>query len=371
MSTIRDVARLAGVSTATVSRVINGTGFVTEELRERVMAAMAEHNYQPNNLARSFRQNRSFMVALMISDISNPFFTSLVRGVEDVVNERGLNLILCNTDEDPGKELSYAKVLISNRIDGVIMAPTKGGAECAELFTASSIAVVFIDRYLATVRTDAVLIDNSQGAYEATSHLISHGHRRIGIITGLEDVSTSLEREAGYRRALRDSGLEVDTSIIARGNSRIDGGFNQTKRLMSLPPDTRPTSLFTTNNLLTIGALLALKDMGLRVPRDIALVGFDDFESTAVVEPPLTVVAQPTYEIGRTAADYLFRRMAGGMSSDAPAHVRLMPRMITRESCGCSNELTPRSGAIEGSLGLPGGDSREQNTARDKTLRLI
>lgn len=335
MANIRDVARLAGVSTATVSRVINESGFVADELKERVRRAMAELNYRPNNLARSFRQNRSFMIALMISDISNPFFTSLVRGVEDVVKEGGLNLLLCNTDEDPDKERSYVEVLIGNRIDGVIMAPTGKAQESVEAFGRHGIPVVFIDRHLPGIKVDAVLLDNVSGAYQATAHLLRLGHRRVGIITGLETVSTSQEREEGYRRALADFGITPDERLIARGNSRIEGGIRQTQALLSLPPDVRPTALFTSNNLLTIGAMRALREAGVKVPHEMAVVGFDEFESTPIIDPPLTVVAQPTYEIGMRAAKRLFKHLRGEVRSDnRPVVVRLKPQLIVRESCG-------------------------------------
>lgn len=334
MANIRDVARRAHVSTATVSRVINESGFVAEELKARVRQAMADLNYSPNNLARSFRQNRSFMIALMISDISNPFFTSLVRGVEDVVKEGGLNLLLCNTDENPAKERSYVEVLIGNRINGVIMAPTGSARESVEAFRQHGIPVVFIDRQLAGVEADAVLLDNVSGAYEATVHLLRLGHRRIGIITGLEGVSTSEEREEGYRRALADFGIAPDERLIVRGNSRIEGGIRQTRALLALPPDVRPTALFASNNLLTIGAMRALREAGVKVPQEMAVVGFDEFESTSIIDPPLTVVAQPTYEIGMRAAKRLFAHLSQGTREEKPTVLRLKPQLIVRESCG-------------------------------------
>jgi len=316
MANIRDVARRAQVSTATVSRVINESGFVAEELKERVRRAMEELHYRPNNLARSFRQNRSFMIALMIPDISNPFFTSLVRGVEDVVKEHGLNLLLCNTDEDPDKERSYVDVLIGNRVDGVIMAPTGAAQESVKAFMSHGTPVIFIDRHLPGVKVDAVLLDNVAGAYEATTHLLRLGHRRGAIITGLDNVSTSAEREEGYRRALGDFGVPVDERLIARGNSRIEGGIEKTRALLALPAGVRPTALFAGNNLLTIGAVRALREAHVKVPEEIALVGFDEFESTSIIDPPLTVVAQPTYDIGRRAAQRLFKRLRGGFSGN-------------------------------------------------------
>lgn len=333
MPTIQDVAKKAQVSTATVSRVINESGFVSDELKKKVHQAMEALDFRPNSFARSLRKNQSYLVALMISDISNPFFTSLVRGVEDVVNKSGLNLILCNTDENEDKERTYVEILCEKRVDGVIMAPAGHSRSHLEMFARHGIPVVFVDRVLQDVKVDAVLLDNIGGAYKATTHLLKLDHRRIGIITGKQDISTTWEREEGYRKALADFGIEYRPELVVSSNSRSDSGYEAARTLMNLRE--RPTAIFTTNNLITIGAVQFLKESGVKIPGDVALVGFDEFESTTIVDPPLTVVAQPTYKIGKAAAELLVKKVKRKAGEPGRVKViRLEPELVIRKSCG-------------------------------------
>ncbi|MGE5554391.1 MAG: LacI family DNA-binding transcriptional regulator [Betaproteobacteria bacterium] len=333
MATIQDVARKARVSTATVSRVINESGFVSEELKNKVRQALNELDYRPNSFARSLRKKQSYLIGLMISDIANPFFTALVRGVEDVVNDSGFNLILCNTDEMEEKERAYVELLCEKRVDGVIMAPAGHSRGHVEMFQRYGIPVVFVDRELEGVKVDAVLLDNVKGAQLATTHLISLGHRRIGVIAGRPDISTTWGRLEGYRRALHEQGIEFSPDLVVGSDSRIDGGYRGAQALLSLRE--RPTAIFATNNLVTIGAMKFMKETGVRIPADISIVGFDDFESTSIVDPPLTVVAQPTYQIGQTAATTLVKRVKRkGKQVRRIKIVRLEPELVIRQSCG-------------------------------------
>ena len=340
MVTLRDVARRAGVSTSTVSHVLNGTRPVSEELRRRVLDAMHELGYEPNAVARSLKVNRSNTIGLIISDISNPFFTAVVRGVEDVAQARGYTVILCNSDEDVAKETTYLKVLRSKRVDGLILAPAGRPHEYLRNLVKADFPLVFLDRDIEGLGVAAVLLDNEGAARQAVRHLVDLGHRRIGMITGRPSISTTTERLAGYLAALREAGLPVDERLIVSGGSSIEGGRAAANALLDLDP--RPTAIFSANNLMTIGALVAIDARGLSIPEDIALVGFDDFPWSGVLRPRLTTVAQPTYELGRMAAEVLLRRLAGSRS-EPPERVVLPGKLTVRESCGARPEV--RQGA--------------------------
>lgn len=333
-ATIDDVAREAGVSISTVSHVINGTRFVADPTKERVLGAIELLRYEPSSVAQSLKRDKSQAIGLLITDISNPFFTSLVRGVEDVASQAGYSVILCNTDEDPHKELSYLRVLRRKRVDGILLAPTGTRQPYLDALVEAGFPVVCIDRLSPGHACDAVLVENVAGAHAAVEHLIRLGHRRVGVISGLAPVGTSSERLEGYRQALRAHDLAEDPRLVREGNSRLDGGYRRMLELLDL--STPPTAVFTTNNLMTLGALAALQARGVRVPDDLAVVGFDDFEWAVVLRPRLTTVAQPTYEIGTTAANLLLERVEK-RSDDPPRRVVLATRLLVRESCGAGS----------------------------------
>ncbi len=332
-ATIKDVAAHAGVSVATVSAVINSNKYVSPDLIQRVHESITVLSYERNSLAQGLKKQTSHTIGLIISDITNPFFTSVARGVEDVANARGYSLILGNTDEDLKKEMSYRRLLESKRADGLIVAVTARSHEYLRSWSAQRLPLVSIDRLPSELGIDAVLIDNMAGARQAVEHLITLGHERIGIVTGLPGITTTQERLTGYEQALAAHGIPLDPTLIAEGNSRIDGGECGALQLLTQEA-ARPTALFVTNGLMVIGALQAINLVGLRCPQDIALVGFDDFEWAAVMHPRLTTVRQPTYEIGQKAAQLLFERLE---KRDAPPQVvRLQPQLIIRELSGAA-----------------------------------
>jgi LacI family transcriptional regulator len=328
------VARAAGVSTATVSHVLNGTRFVADATQRRVRQAIEDLHYEVNSVAQSLARNRSQVVGLVVSDIANPYFTALVRGVEDVARHGGYTVILCNTDDDPATELGYLELLRRKRADGILLAPTGVRHAYLDRLVESAFPLVFFDRIVPGVPGDAVLLDNVDGAYRIVRHLIRLGHRRIGIVAGLRRVGTSTERLEGYRRALREAGIAEEAELIREGNSRLDGGYARTLELLDLPDP--PRAIFATNNLMTLGAIAALQSRGIRVPRDVAVVGFDDFEWAMILRPRLTTVAQPTYEIGRAAAELLIERIEQRRVGE-PRRVVLSPRLMIRESCGAGS----------------------------------
>ena len=331
MVTARDVARRAGVSTSTVSHVVNATRPVSPELRDRVLEAMRELGYEPNAVARSLKIKRSHTVGLIISDIANPFFTAVVRGVEDVAQARGYMLIVGNSDEDPGKEEAYLRLLAARRVDGLILAPSGEPHPYLDRLVREGFPLVFLDRDVAELPVPAVLLDSIVAAEAEVRHLIELGHRRIGMIAGRPRISSTNDRVAGYRNALSAAGIAFDPSLLVTGGSRTEGGAAAAEALIEVSP--RPSALFIGNNLMTIGAVGAVMGRGLAIPDDIAIVGFDDFSWADVFRPRLTTVAQPTYELGKIAADLLVRRIELG-DVDPPPRVVLPGELIVRESCG-------------------------------------
>ena len=310
MSSIHDVARHAGVSSATVSRVLAGSETVNVQLRDRVMKSVNELNYRPNKVARSLRVQKSTTIGLIIPDIQNPFYLSIVRAVEDVAYESHYRIFLCNSDEDVEKEALYLNHLLDENIAGVILSPAR---ETNTLIAnqirrlAETTPVVVLDRRLAGISLDTVLTNNLEAAYDLVSHLISNGHRSIGAILGVADITTGRERLDGYIRALSDQGIPLVPERIIQVIPKEENGYAAARQILSLPEP--PTALFTGNCELTSGALRAIYDLNLNVPCDIALAGFDDMRWNVIVQPGITAVAQPTYEMGRTAAKLLMERL--------------------------------------------------------------
>lgn len=305
MASIKDVAEAAGVSTATVSRVLSNGLHVRPEVRERVMAAVERLGYRPNLVARSLRSQQSNTIGLIVSDIRNPFFTSISRAAEDTAYEQGFSIILCNTDENPEKEAIYLDLMRDTSVAGIIISPTR---QTLSTFADSNIPfpTVAVDRPIPGVDTDAVLLDNVDAAYRLTTHLIEQGYRRIGILCG--EMSTGLERQLGYEKALRAHGLAPRTDHMRYVPPRIETGYAAALKMIDLAEP--PEALFTVNSLLAAGALQAIQERHLTIPDDIALVTFDETTWATLVQPAITLIAQPTYEIGKTAAELLLQRIA-------------------------------------------------------------
>ncbi len=324
---IHDVARRAGVSPATVSRVLNGTALVRDERRERVVRALAELKYRPNHIARNLRRQRVRMIGVLVSDISNPHFSELVRAIEELASEDGYHLLLCNTDERADKQADYLRVLAAERVAGVVLSTTDPhAAEIPELFELG-IPVVAIDRSVADPRADAVLVDNESATQRGTQHLIAGGHTHIGFVGGPPEIETAAARREGYRRAMRDAGLGLRE---VEGSFRIEGGRRATEHLLSA--ESELTALITANNLITIGALAALRARSLRVPAQIALVAVDDPFWAELVEPPLTTLAQPVRMIAERAVSLLRERIEH--EREEPRQLMLDFELRVRGSCG-------------------------------------
>ncbi|MEM2367839.1 MAG: LacI family DNA-binding transcriptional regulator [Candidatus Bathyarchaeia archaeon] len=308
--TIRDVAKKAGVSVATVSHVLNGTRKVAPETAARVRRVIEELGYQPNAIAQSLRKRVTYAIGVLVSDITNPFFAGLVRGIEDAALANGYSVIVCNSDEDPQKEDIYIRALQRRRIDGLLIVPTCSAPNSALInLVKQRIPFVFVDRKVKGIEAPAVLSDNAGGAYLATRHLIEKGHRRIGIVLGIPGTTTAEERFAGYYQALMEAGIPYRKELVVWGEYRVEGGRKAASQLISLRSP--PTAIFSTNNLMTVGALQEIYWRGLKIPEEIALLSFDDLEWAELIRPPLTVVAQNPYQMGYRGFELLLTMLRG------------------------------------------------------------
>jgi LacI family transcriptional regulator len=313
MPTVLDVAKRAGVAPITVSRVINNSGYVSPATRERVEAAVRELGYVQNTLASGLRSKRTKTMALVVTDITNPYFTLMARGVEDVAGEAGYSVVYCNTDESEIKEEKYANILAQKQVDGMLLVPSCGNVKTIKFLLSNQIAVVALDRRVSGVEIDSVRSDSEDGAYRLVKLLIGLGHQRIAMIAGSQNVSTSTDRVAGYQRALTEAGM-IENELVNYGTFNQRSGYELTKQAMMQLP--QPTAIFGANNFIMIGIIKALRDLGLNVPEDISVVGFDDLPESMLVAPFLTVAAQPAYEMGRMATELLLKRISGEISGE-------------------------------------------------------
>ncbi len=327
--TIRDVGELAGVSQATAARVLGGYGPASPAVRAKVEAAAERLGYVPNSVARALASGLTHAVGLVVGDIENPFFGAAARSMSDALEERGHTVLLTNSDEDLDRERRAVETLRARQVDALVVAPSANGTTPHLTAAAAAAPLVLLDRVVRGLRADSVTVDNRGGARMAVEHLIEHGHRRIGLVSDHPSISSSAERIEGYRDALGTVSIKPDGHLISLGGATRDDGYRAARLLLEAPD--RPTALFTANNFMTVGAMLALSDLGLHVPDDISLVGFDDLEWTTLVDPPLTVVAQPASELGLVAAERVLARIAGG--GGRPRRFKLETKLITRASC--------------------------------------
>ncbi|HXD69319.1 MAG TPA: LacI family DNA-binding transcriptional regulator [Gaiellales bacterium] len=329
--TIRDVARAAGVSTATAARALGGYGHASPAARRKVSESARQLGYRPNVVARALVSRATTTVGLVVGDIENPFFAAAARGLADVMDAHGYTVLLANADEDAGRERRAVDALRARQVDGMVVVPAPGASpeHLAELVTAG-VPLVLLDRAVVGVAADSVLARNVAGARAAVAHLAGLGHRRIGVVSDSPEITSSAERIQGYRQALRAAGLAPGPGLISIGGPTRDDGKAAALRLLDRAD--RPTAVFTANNFMTVGALRAARSLGLRIPDDVALVGFDDLDWTTLVQPPVTVVRQPVADLGRVAGERLLRRLEG--DAGPPKRIRLDANLIVRGSCG-------------------------------------
>lgn len=327
MATMQEVALRARVSAATVSRVLNGDERVHPDLARRVREAVEALAYQRNSVARNLRRRESTLWAVIVSDVGNPFFTSMVRGVEDVAQARGYSVVLCNSDESRGKEAGYIAAAALGRMAGVVISPASSAQTDVRALRDLGIPVVAVDRGLSNTAVDTVLVDNEHAAAEATEHLIDMGYRRIACITGPTEAMTAIERLKGYQRALSQRGNLAEPELTRHADFREQGGYDA---MASLLADAAPDAVFVANNLMTVGALECLLQHGIEVPRQVGLVGFDEIPWAALVRPSLSTVEQPTYEMGKVAGELLAARIAA--PDKPPETVALLTTLKVRAS---------------------------------------
>ncbi|HBQ64591.1 MAG TPA: LacI family transcriptional regulator [Clostridiales bacterium] len=321
-----DVAKQTGLSIATVSKYINGIR-VKESNAARIQQAIDELGYRVNMIARGLKTNRSMTVGVLIPSLVNLFSTSIVSAIERVLQENGYSTFICDYNSDPEMEENRFRFLMDKSVDGIIIMPTSIPETSLDRAVQSGIPLVSIDRPLEG--TDTVLVDNFLASYEATQHLIQAGHRRIGIITGPGTIYTARERYRGYMQAMKDSGIDPDPACIRQGDYELPGGHALTREILDHTEP--PTALFVTNYEMTLGAVIALNEMNVSIPRDLSFIGFDNLEMAQIIKPRLTIVMQPVALIGKTAADLLLRRLSGDMQ-DFPVLHRLKTELIPGDS---------------------------------------
>jgi LacI family transcriptional regulator, galactose operon repressor len=330
--TIRDVARRAGVSPMTVSRVINRSPSVSSTTRARVEDAIAELGYIPSRLARGLSAQRTGTLALIVPDVANPFFTLIVRGSEDVARRAGYRLLLCDTRADLDAEREVIDELIAHRVEGILIAPVSDRSrDHLRRLARFDVPYVLVDRAIPGIDADTVLGDSAGGAQRLVEHLIALGHRRIGMITESDAVSTARDRRRGYEAALGAAGLEADPALLVEGTVDPDGGRDGMRRLLEL--EQPPTAVFTVNNLVALGAIEAVRETGREVPDDVALVCFDDIEYASRLHPFLTVMEQPAETFGTLGTQLLLERIERRVP-DRPRTVVLPAQFVVRRSCG-------------------------------------
>lgn len=330
MSTIKEVAERAGVSIGTASNVISGKGRVGKARMARVLAAIKELDYHPNEVARSLKVKQTRMLGMVVPDITNPFFSDLIRGAEDAALERGYLLVAANTDEQVEREKRFVAALRSRRVDGILLAATASKSEThLKSVVAAGVPIVCLDRLAPGLAVDAVLADNVRGAQECVRHLIRVGHQEIAIITGSLELQIARERLGGYRAALEEAGIQVSDDLIMEGDFREEAGYRLGKELLLRRE--RPSAIFACNGVMTLGLLIALDELGVRCPDDIALATFDDLPFAHSFHPHLTAVAQPANSIGYQGANLLIDRVEGKRTGD-PLILRLPPELKIRES---------------------------------------
>src|SRR6202007_2366723 len=329
-ASIYDVARESRVSVFTVSAVVNNKTHVGNKLRERVEAAIRKLNYRPNLLARSLAKQKTHTIGMIVPDIANPFFPMVVRGAEDAAQKRGYNLLLCNSDDTQVREESALELLLSKRVDGILLTQTicDISPSLRQMIEEMKIPIVLVMRTFPKISKDAVITDDYQGAYEAVCHLARAGRSRIGLMGGPMKVSNGKARWQGFRDALKANGLSYDPSLVIEGDYRMESGYRGGHLLLSHRPD----GVYVANYLMTVGLLKAAEEMGLQCPEDFGLVSFDDYPWLGIFRPKLTTVELPKYQLGLEAADLLLERIAGKRGKGIVR--KLQPELRIRKSCG-------------------------------------
>ena len=329
-TSIKDVAKLAGVSIATVSHVVNGTRFVSESTKLRVLESMAQLNYNPNLVARSLRSQKSNTVGLLIPDISNFYYTSVADGIELTLRKSGYQVILSNSHDQIEVEMSMIKVFNSLLLDGLIMIPALGDQSYLNKELSGNYPVVFIDRRPSGILRDQVFLDHMKSAYDVTELFIKKGHRRIGLVTGYQNITPTSDRVLGYQKALLDNGFTMDDFFIRKGDFSLNSGYELSKELFE---NEHVTALFFASDVMAIGSMMYFKEKNIMIPNQVVIISCNNFSWAQVTDPPLSVVEQPSYEVGQKAAEVLLYRMKHPNAKAQYKDYKIQTKIIVRESC--------------------------------------
>ncbi|GBF76751.1 LacI family transcriptional regulator [Paenibacillus sp. 598K] len=330
--TIYDIAKLAGVSTATVSKVFNRTGNISEATRSKVLRISRELKYQPSMVASALAGKNTYSLGLLIPDLVNPFFAELARHVEDRAHALGYNLIICNTDNDINKEIQYIQLLRQKSVDGIIVATGVRDDDALKELIHQQVPVVLVAREMSMLAVSTVLTDDFVGGYNAASHLLELGHRRIGLVAESMTVSSSKERVRGCRYALEEAGVPYDDKLLAVSDFSVAGGKEAAAGLLR----EEPTAIFACNDLLAIGVMQAAKEAGLAIPSELSVIGFDNTILATITDPPMTTIAQPIRAIGHQVVDLITREING--EQVVKQRVVLLPELIRRGSTAARSE---------------------------------
>lgn len=323
---MKEVAEAVGVSVNTVSRALNGKSEISPETRERVLEVAAKLGYRPNKLARGLRSKKTGTIGVIVADIANPYFSMLVKGVVKTTQTYDYSIVLQSTDEDYDREEEAIQVLLAEQVDGVLIAPTQKGIETIEELSESGVPFVLMSRYFMELDTDYVIMDDVQGGLLATEYLLKQGHERIAMVNGPLHISSARERLEGYKKALSEQGLEVDASLVVAEVLTMDDGYRAARQLLRGSP---PSAIFTFSDFVAFGVMRALRERGLRVPTDVAVVGFDDILFASCLETPLTTVGGSKKTLGCEAAELLIRKL-NGVGKGEREQLRLPVQLVLR-----------------------------------------
>ncbi len=309
MSTIKDVAAEANVSIATVSRVLNKTQYVSSETSDKVLSAVKKVGYRPNAIAKSLKTNKTYMVGLVVPDIANPYFVEIARGVEKIISPYGYTLAVCSTEEDEEKEIKLLSALNEKRVDFVILATCQSKVEPINDLLEQGLELMLIDTVLPELNVDYVVEDNENASHLITDYGVRMGHSKIGIVNGYMNVSTATDRYDGFRSALEENGIEFDSRYCVEGDYTREAAYSSVRRMLLNNMDDLPTLIYSTNNLMTEGAMIAIRELGFKIPEDISLMSFGDITLPQLIEPRLTVVEQNARMMGEKAGHILIERL--------------------------------------------------------------
>ena len=336
-SRLKDIAIELGVSVSTISRVVNNKTYVNPKTRKMVMEGLRKYNYMPNQVARSLKKQSTGTVGIVVPDISENFFAQIIKGIDEVLGKRDISIILADSNESPQKESNYLKLLYQNRIDALILATVSKNHEALELYFENEIPVVFIDNVPDIERDiDCVIINNKKASMIAVNHLLENNREPIATIVGSADETTGYERLEGYRRALEQRDIPVNEELIKFGNYKEDSGYSCMKQLLENRSKNPFSGLYIGSEMMTYGAIKAIKEYRLSIPEDIALVGFDVHDKSGLITPGITSIRQPETNIGKTVADLIVKRLKekknNTLQNQAGQHIVLEPSLEVRRS---------------------------------------